>query len=292
MSSTGSDGYTEAPAGPRPTGPAEGADGDGIVDVRASLDHPLVRELLALAFHRPTEADLDAVVAMIRDGAGVALGWLDQGRLVAVATGRPGGYGEATSCFVAVAPDHRRRGIAGRLVRAVADDLGVRRLVDTTDGEAVGFWRAQGAALAPLPDDRFRFVLDLDAPRAADAPLDPPWFAAPRIDHRGDRDVAVELPPEGNTLPLVPAPLRDLHVPPFVLEWVLAAAEVGQLLQHLLPGSLPPTTPPAELRTPWHELIGPVRIPLGADGDPHAAPGTVPALPVGVRIPVGALELV
>ena len=119
------------------------------------------------------------------------------------------------------------------------------------------------------------------------------FLPAPRIHAAGARDLTVELPPLGNTLPLLPEPLHSRSVPAFVLEWLLETDEVVLMMQDLLPDLFPPVTPavrPGSVR----EFLGPTISLLGIDEDaePVSEHGFVNGLPTGVLIPQRVLEVV
>lgn len=189
---------------------------------------------------------------------------------------------------MAVVPAHRHRGIAAHLVARFAQRAGTPLRAET-DGDARHFWERMGGVTRPvgtLPDGAVRHEVRID--HVDDPGPEVTW---PEITTTSDRSLAVTLPPEGNTLPLVPDALRKQPVPAFVAEWILQTDEVGLLLQDILPDHFPPTTPsvrPADGRwAPDTDLLGWSADELPADPD-----AVLPGLPAGVDVPVRVAEVV
>ncbi len=257
-------------------------------DLRHRRGEPEVVALLELAVERfDDDAERDATIALYGRDDAVLLGWIERGSVLALMGGvvRAGGV---DMLHLAVRPEHRGRGIARYLVARFGQVAGTP-LHGVTDGSAVRFWDRLGADPQPhktLPDGTVRHRIRLD--HVEDPGPDVTW---PQITAVGARHLDVNLPPEGNTLPLIPAPLRDEPVPAVVAEWILQTDEIGLLLQDLLPDRFPPTTPavrPADRGwAPPTELLG-----WSADELPTDPDAPLPGLPAGVEVPVRVAELV
>lgn len=266
-----------------------------VVDLLPWLDRPEVRTLLAASMDRPSPGTLNRLTRWYRSAPApvVVLGLWTDGTLLAVVGAVTRDARRCEVLNLAVAPTSRGQGYARRLVGLAASALQADEVIAHTDSQAVGFYRACGFTLTPV-GEAAPGVLRYRAERAVAGLTDEAWFSAPRAHHLDDRRLLVELPPGGNTLPTVPAELAAGPLPSFVVEWLLETNEIGLILQTLLPGRFPPTTPPIR---PGHveEFLGPTR-PLtttaeptaGAaerdQGDPPAA--IVPGLPVGMELPV------
>lgn len=277
------------------------ADAARLVDLIPWLSHPEVRRLLALSLHEPTADDVERLCRSYAhaDTPRVVFGLKAEGRLVGVVGATAPQPATCEVLSLAVDPPARRRGYARRLVEAAAAALAADEIVADTDSEAVGFYRACGFALEPL-GEAAPGVARYRARRAAGADDgEPAWFSAPRAHLAGDRDLRVRLPPGGNTLPQVPDDLADRGLPPFVVEWLLEAHEIGLMLQQLLPQRFPPTTPPIRPQR-VRDFLGPVTTAAGLGGagggraettQPPDPEESIPGLPAGVELPMAVLEV-
>lgn len=264
-----------------------------IVDLYARARTGEVRRLLAMATIGLTDERADALALWYRSDPSrrVLLGWADDGHVIGVVGAHLVLPDVCEVRELAVATAYRRRGIARRLVEAAADRLRAKAIRADTDGDATGFWAAAGFALRPIGTvhghDRFR--------AERHHPPEPPgFFTSPRTAAHGPRSLVVELPPAGNTLPVLPAALvgRD-DLPAFVVAWVVDADEVGRMMQDLAPHRMPPVTPavrPGDRR----DAVGPVTRAVGlhADGTAAGEHDLIPGLPKGVTVPMELLRVV
>jgi len=265
-----------------------------IIDLWPHLHTPAVAELLQLA---APETATEAIVSDLyehrstRDVAGAVV----DRQLVGLVTARRPYVGVCEILGLAVEPEWRRQGVARRLIDAAAERLQALAIWADTPPDVAAFWERCGfhvRTVAPRPgvDDAAGHHERLRAERRH--PPEPEgFFTAPRVQRPTSRRLEIELPPPGNTLPLVPDALAD-DIPAFVAAWVVEADEIGLIVQDLAPHLFPPVTPavrPDSIRS----ALGSLRSVLG-DG-PHIdeadAAAPIPELPNGVTVPVRFLEI-
>lgn len=269
-----------------------------VIDALPHLDHPEVRRLLAASMDAPEPAELDRLCRYYRDAElpVVVFGVRDADRLLGVVGGVARVPGRCELLNLAVDDRARRRGLGRHLVAVAAAALKADEVLAATDSEATAFYEALGFTLQPVGEVA-PGVLRYVAHRRAAGLSDETWTSAPVARRHGPRDLRITLPPDGNTLPRVPIELADRELPAFVAEWLVETHEIGLMLQALLPGRFPPTTPairPERVR----DFLGPVRSAVGlvgASDEPSVAAADpdapIPGLPAGVELPMAVLEV-
>ena len=256
-----------------------------VVDLRNVIDDPVVRGLLGSARCSPQVDDVDHLVDGHRANrrTRVALGIAQGEELVALVMARTP---HAGVCEILAISDGDRQ-LVHRLVDGAADQLNAVAVSAQIRPEARPFWEGLGFGVRRDADDGSFLWAERHHPPVGDG-----FHSAPLVRVTSDRRVEIDLPPDGNTLPLVPEALRDRGVPAHVLGWVLDADEVGLLLQDLAPDLFPPVTPavrPESVRSSMGSLgsvLGDPSLDEGAPSD------LVPGLPEGLHVPIRIVEMI
>lgn len=140
---------------------------------RGGVPRADLARLLAAASFDVTDAHLSWLIDDLYTGSGVDLyGWLEGERagVSAVIGLRHTGPHQAEILHLAVAEQHRRKGIGRRVVESVVTRHQLRTLVAETDAEAVGFYRQLGFVAHSLGHlyagvERFLCTLSVADPR-------------------------------------------------------------------------------------------------------------------------------
>jgi hypothetical protein len=262
-----------------------GAPSSRIVDLRKVVDDPVVREQLGWARLSPRVDGVDHLIDGYRANqrTRVVLGITRGHELRAVVVARTP---HAGVCEVLALSDTDGPAAQG-LVEAAADQLNAVAVSAAIRPEDRPWWEGLGFAVRPDAVDGGICWAERHHPPVVDG-----FHSAPLVRVTSDRRVEIDLPPDGNTLPLVPEALRDGEVPAHVLGWVLDADEVGLLLQDLAPDLFPPVTPavrPESVRS----SMGSLGSVLGDPSLDEAAPTElVPGLPEGLHVPIRIVEMI
>lgn len=257
-----------------------GAPEHRLVDLREVLDTSAVRELLAAVSSRPIDELIDEHGQ--RQRTRVALGLVDDGGIRAAILARTPHAGVCE--ILALGPPEAH--FVDPLLDAAADTLHAVAIWGGGDSSTAGLWHELGFSTRPDPSGDGRIRAERRHPPEPDG-----FHTEPVVRLPSERRIEVDLPPEGNTLPLVPGPLRDHPVPAHVVAWLLDADEVGLLLQELAPDHFPPVTPavrPASVRSALGSLAAVLGDPALDDLGPD---DLVPGLPQGLQIPTRVVEL-
>lgn len=129
-----------------------------LVDLRGREDEDLLRPLIADA--HGSAASAERALEHFRTLEWSLVGWLEDGRVVAVAgLQRDGEGGDVVLRSVAVASDHRRRGIGRSFIYGITDFLNCRNVVAETDADGADFCARVGFTVRPAQpkDGRLRF---------------------------------------------------------------------------------------------------------------------------------------
>jgi CubicO group peptidase (beta-lactamase class C family)/predicted N-acetyltransferase YhbS len=141
------------------------------VDLRARLDEPAVRAVLAVLTSRGADGEVDSIADRYRETGARLLGLVVEKSWEApgIAPGTPiacigleprGDRDEAEITALAVLPDWRRQGYARALIFGACEHLALRTVEAHADSDAVDFFRAAGFAVTST-GERFRCRLDL-----------------------------------------------------------------------------------------------------------------------------------
>ena len=191
-----------------------------VVDLRNVVDDPVVRGLLGSARCSPQVDDVDHLVDGHRANrrTRVALGIAQGEELMALVMARTP---HAGVCEILAISDGDRQ-LVHRLVDGAADQLNAVAVSAQIRPEARPFWEGLGFGVRRDADDGSFLWAERHHPPVGDG-----FHSAPLVRVTSDRRVEIDLPPDGNTLPLVPEALRDRGVPAHVLGWVLDADATG-----------------------------------------------------------------
>lgn len=125
-----------------------------LVDLRKRVDEPRVAALVEES--HSSAASAERALENYRSERFILIGWEESCELI----GCVGVERAASELFVrslAVAPEHRRRGVGRVLVDALGDvSTGTDRLIAETDGDAVGFYERCGFRIERAPSRRGR----------------------------------------------------------------------------------------------------------------------------------------
>ena len=255
-----------------------------LIDLRDRAGTPQVLDLVAHAVDGDGSSTASEVAELFAtDRSRFLAGMIQDDALVGLVGGQMLHGRILVMEILAIDPAHRRAGRGRALVDAAGDALGARVIRLDADADVIGFYERCGFTARPIPgaDGGERFRAERRHPPEPDG-----FFTGPAVSWAEPRRLTVELPPEGNTLPLLPERLRGRDVPPFVLRWVLDADEVGLMLQALHPEQFPPVTP-AVRPTALEDFMGP---PLhGWELDER---GDLAGLPPGVSVSPEVLDTI
>jgi len=120
-----------------------------LVDLSGRQDEPAVLEILRQA--HGSNAALEEARAHYRSGEWPLIGWQEGDEIVACAGAEE--HPDATIGIrsIVVAPDSRNRGLARRLIDALAERMGAQQVVAQTDDDAVGFYGRCGFSIEDAP---------------------------------------------------------------------------------------------------------------------------------------------
>ena len=121
-----------------------------LLDLKARLDEPALRELLAEAVGFSTAARMEAVCSAYRQEGWHLLGLEWDGALVGCIGLEVTAPGQAIIQHIAVVPERRGQGVGRALVAQAAAALHLEHLVAETDADAAGFYRQCGFAVQSL----------------------------------------------------------------------------------------------------------------------------------------------
>jgi N-acetylglutamate synthase-like GNAT family acetyltransferase len=132
-----------------------------LVDLRGRQDEDLLRPLIADA--HDSAASAERALERYRTLEWSLVGWQEDGRVVAVAGLQRDGEGaDVVLGSIAVAYDHRRRGIGRSFIDGITDFLNCQNLIAETDADGADFCERVGFTVRPAqPKDgrpRFRCV--------------------------------------------------------------------------------------------------------------------------------------